>query len=345
MGKHLRVPDSRARRRARSIGLIGAVALATGGTMLQAPPASAGLLPSTTTVSASPTTSFVGTPVTVTANVSLLGLPGLGITPTGTVAFKFVRGTTQVNLGSAPLNSCLLTACTASRTTTAIPGGGPGTVTATYSGDTFLNPSSASTGVTVNYLPEPPPTTSTTESCAPNTSCTTQQLSANNGDSLMTVSSPASASGDTITASLTQGASFTCPGQTDISTGAAMGTFDNTANVEKTIVYRIEDDAGAVALHNNYVANGAQYVSCFASPNPFQGYRRLGPGTSNYTYGAAQLVNTPQGPFYMAQLGSCVNNSGQRPCFQLLDGSGLSPGSKYMELTVHTLPGDPKIIP
>jgi hypothetical protein len=343
VGNHLRRPNLGTRTRAAAL-LAAAVATTAAG-VLQAPAASAGVLPSTTTVSASPATSYAGTPVTVTATVSLLGLPGLGITPTGSVSFAFDRGTTHVNIGSAALGACLLTTCTASRTTSSLPAGGAGIITAVYSGDTFLTPSSATTGVTVNFQPDPPPTSSTSASCAPNTACSTQQITANNGDNTLTVSSPSSGSGDTITASLTEGQTLTCPGQTDQSTGAALATFDNTANVEKTIVYRIDDDAGAVALSNNYSNNGAQYISCFASTTPFQGYRRLGPGPGNYTYGAAQQVTTPYGVFYEAQLGQCVNNGGQRPCFQLLDGSGLPAGQKYVEITVHTLPGDPKLYP
>ncbi|HUR51226.1 MAG TPA: Ig-like domain repeat protein, partial [Mycobacteriales bacterium] len=155
MGKHLQPPD-RMRRKARAAAVLGAFAVAGSASLLQAPPASAGILPSTTTVSASPTTSYINTPVTVTATVSLLGLPGLLVTPTGTVSFAFDRGTTHVNIGSATIAGCLLTTCTVSRTTSSLPGGGAGTITASYSGDTFLAPSSATTPVTVNFLPEPP---------------------------------------------------------------------------------------------------------------------------------------------------------------------------------------------
>jgi len=333
------ISPNRRRQKARSAALLGALALASAGTLLQAPPASAGILPSTTTLSVSPGTSYIGTPVALTSTVSLLGLPGLGITPTGTVTFKYDAGTTHITIGSNSLATCLLTTCSVSRSTSSLPAGS-GTITATYSGDTLLATSSASSSVTVNYLPEPPPAQSSSNSCGSGQPCATTQIQVSDGTNTdkLTVTAGPSNQSQSVSASLTPGATLDCPLEPgDADSGQAVATVDNTANdAEKTVVYRVEGPA-SVTIHNNY-ANSTDQLVCFASPTPFNGHSPSG-------YGPAPLYNTPYGQFYEAELGSCVNHSGNRPCFQLLDGSGLPPGSKYVEITVHTLPGDPKVHP
>jgi hypothetical protein len=277
----------------------------------------------------------------MTSTVSLLGLPGLGITPAGTVTFKYDAGSTHITLGTSTIGSCLLTTCTVSRTTSSLPAGS-GTITATYSGDTLLAASSASSGVTVNYLPEPPPATSDSNSCGSGQACSTSEIQVSDGTNTdkLTVYAASSPSGQSqsVSGALTPGATLDCPLQAgDSDSGQAVATFDNTAtDASKSVVYRVEGPA-SVTIHNNY-ANSTDRLVCFASPTPFNGHSPSG-------YGPAPLYNTPYGQFYEAELGSCVNHSGYRPCFQLLDGSGLPPGSKYVEITVNTQPGDPKVHP
>ena len=115
----------------------------------------AALLPTTTTVSASPATTTAGSPVTLTATIKVVSLDGLA---SGSVAFKVSSVTPALALGSAPVGSCtpLLMQCTATLTTTALPVG-TDVVTATYSGDGVSGGSSGSTTVVVGPAPPPPP--------------------------------------------------------------------------------------------------------------------------------------------------------------------------------------------
>lgn len=115
----------------------------------------AGGIPSGTSIVASPSTANFGHPVTLTANVSSIGL-GTLVIPSGTVTFVGPGG---LNLGTATITSpCLLTIipCDASITTTALPVG-TDTVTANYSGDVLSSTSSGTTTVTViSTRPSPP---------------------------------------------------------------------------------------------------------------------------------------------------------------------------------------------
>ncbi|KAA1418710.1 hypothetical protein F0U44_09445 [Nocardioides humilatus] len=113
-------------------------------------PASA-IIPTTTTLAASPTSTVKDAPVTLTATVSISGLGGILIAPSRQVTFTATAGGPPVQLGSANLPSgCLftITICTASLTTTALPVGNV-TVTATYAGDSIASASSGTKQVTV----------------------------------------------------------------------------------------------------------------------------------------------------------------------------------------------------
>jgi hypothetical protein len=141
--------------RYRSASLLAApLALAvTAGLTLAAPPVhAAGSLPTTTTLSASPSTTTAGTPVALKATIKVVSLDGLA---SGTVAFKATNGGPAVTLGTAPVGSCtpVLMQCTASLTTTALPTG-TDVVTGTYSGDDV---SAGSSGKTTVVVAPPPP--------------------------------------------------------------------------------------------------------------------------------------------------------------------------------------------
>ncbi len=116
-----------------------------------APAQSAGILPTSTTVQASPSPVLVGSPVTLKATVSVLGLGGLLVTPTGQVTFSAVNNGPPVTLGSAGLSACLalVTPCTATLTTSAL-AVGTNTITATYAGDLLAAGSSRTTSVQVD---------------------------------------------------------------------------------------------------------------------------------------------------------------------------------------------------
>ena len=143
---------------AAALGLAAGVALAT-----PTPAQAAGPLPTSTQVQASASSVISGTPVTLVARVSVLNLGGLIITPTGSVAFTASTGGPAVPLGSATLSSglsCLLTTCTATLTTTALPVG-TNTVKASYTGDLLAAASSATTTVQVNPVPDTAPSAPT----------------------------------------------------------------------------------------------------------------------------------------------------------------------------------------
>jgi hypothetical protein len=110
------------------------------------------LLPTSTTVSASPGTVFVGQTTNITATVGFLDLL---ITPTGSVSFTATDGGPTLVLGSASLSSpclILLISCTATIQAT-FPSPGLYSVTASYGGDVLSNPSLGAT--TVDVVPAP----------------------------------------------------------------------------------------------------------------------------------------------------------------------------------------------
>ncbi len=153
----------RRRRRAAARVLLVLAALPVVAVGLVTSPASAAV-PTTTTLSATPTASLVGAPVTLTATVSLSGVGGVLIAPTRTVSFSATNGGPTVQLGTAQLPSgCLFTirVCSVSLTTTALPIGNV-TATATYVGDSIANASSGSTQVSVApRTPDAPTLTAT----------------------------------------------------------------------------------------------------------------------------------------------------------------------------------------
>jgi uncharacterized membrane protein YgcG len=111
--------------------------------------ASAGILPTTTTVTATPSTLVEGAPLTLIATVGPLDL---AVTPTGTVTFTAADGGTSVLLGISPTSTCviLLSTCTATlNTTIADVPNGTYVITATYSGDTLSDGSVGTTTIAV----------------------------------------------------------------------------------------------------------------------------------------------------------------------------------------------------
>ena len=150
-------PRSGPQRALRAAAALAVVGLVAAGSSLLAPSASAaGILPTTTTVTASPASSTQGDAVTLTATVKVLGLPGLGITPTGSVSFTALDGPSSTPVGSQALGACLLKTCTASISTTALPVGTT-SVKATYAGDLLAAASSGFAAVSVAPVPDPEP--------------------------------------------------------------------------------------------------------------------------------------------------------------------------------------------
>jgi hypothetical protein len=330
-------------RASRQRGRLVVVAAATAALMTGAMTAAAqsqavGLLPTSVDISTSSHEITYDTSVTLKATLLPLGtsLPGVGFTPRGTITFIANAGEGDYTLGSVPVGGCFLRSCTVRLTTDGLDEGF-NLVRAKYSGDlVFKGSTSNNTAIQVDTPPEPEPTSSDTNTCAAGQSCSTDTITADGGSTALTVSTPPSGQQNTVTASLTEGETLHCPGDDDTPPGSALATFTSTAtDVEKTVVYHVEGPA-AVTWHNNYVANGSLALGCYAADHPFNGY-------TNGAYGPATLVMEPFGDFYEAQLGSCANNGpNNRPCFSLLDGSALP--NPYVEITIHTQPGDPKFI-
>jgi Bacterial Ig-like domain (group 3) len=288
-------------------------ALSVGGLAVALAPAAvaAGPIPSTTTISASPSSGTVGTSVTLTAKVAAAIVGGVIITPSGTVSFTYVNGSSSGSLGQATLGSCLLTACTAKLVTNALPPG-TSTITGVYSGDALVASSSNTASVTMN-----PPLvlgSSSTVTCNAGAFCETGTVKSSNGSNTMDVLSTPSASKQTVTAKLETGKNLHCPQNEDNQTGA-LGTFSVSVNdTTKTVTYTGNGNVGR-AMFNNYAMH-TQFAGCFGSPTPFNGY-------VGGVYGPAQFVAN-DGNLYEAQLSNCANNGGTLPCFtnrQNADGS------------------------
>lgn len=326
MGRRSEKSSIGARRAHRSAFAALSAALAMAASLAVAPAASAAVLSTTTTVTATPATSVEGTAVTIKATVYLKPVGGLILTPSGKVFFSALQGTHVTQLGSATLGSCLLTTCDASITTTAIPAGST-YAQASYAGDLVAKTSFGSAQITVT-APPPPVDASTSKTCPADQTCTTDTITSANGLTQLTVTSTGSAGGQTVTASLQQGPSMNCPGDTDPHTGAR-ATFDSTATTGEKIVHYVGHGAVGLQMDTNY-GNHTSYVGCFGMPTPFMGY--VGGAYTNAPF-------VPADGLYEAQLSSCANNSGQRPCFTNI--GGLSGDDEY---EVHTLPGDPRFI-
>jgi hypothetical protein len=303
-------------------------ALAIGGMSVALAPAASAAIPSTTTVSASPSSATIGTPVTITARVAAAVVGGVIITPSGSVTFSYVNGSSSGTLGSASIGTCLLSSCTAKITTNALPPG-TNTVKGVYGGDGLVASSSGTTTVTTTQ-----PLVignSSTQTCSAGAFCSTGTVTSPNGSNTMDVLSSPSSSQQTVSAKLESGKNLHCPQNTDNQTGA-LGTFSVTVNdTTKTVTYTGKGNTGRAML-NNYNAHPA-YAGCFGSPTPFNGY-------VYGVYGPAILVHENDGDLYEAQLSSCALHGGALPC--LTNKPGTNGADSYV---VSTPFGDPpKII-
>jgi hypothetical protein len=322
--------------RARRAGL---ALIATAGmavAVLPADPAGAtGSLSTSTTVTATPSTSIVGTPVTLKATVKVLGLNGLGITPKGPVSFtsRNLAGATA-NLGTVSLSSCFLTPCTATLTTSAMPVGTV-SVTARYAGDSLTAPSSGSTAATVN--PNPSPGTSSTVTCYSGQSCDTGTVTSTDSTTKLDVVSSPSSSNQTVSASVSSGALHCAAAAADGPDGdnddddgvfvGALATFSSTAtDSTKKVTYTGTGSTGATMLHQ--YSEHTAYAGCYGSPNPFNGF-------TNGVYGPAPFVAADG--LYEAMLNNCANHGGAKPCFTNV---ASSTSDSYV---VQTLAGDPTL--
>jgi hypothetical protein len=322
----------RGNRRTRAAAVVvGATALV--GAVLAPPADAAGSLSSSTTLSASPASATVGTPVTLTATIKVLGLDGLGVTPTGTVSFTSNNAVgTTVALGSAPVGACLLTTCTATLTTSAMPVGTT-QATGSYSGDGLVAPSSGSTAVTITAPPSGAPAGTVT--CYAGDPCSTGNLQSTDGTTGLNVTAAPSSQTQTVSGSLGAGTLPCKAGGKPDNDGddddgvfvGALATFSSTApDATKTIDYTGNGTTGSIMYHQ--YSEHTAYAGCYASPKPFNGY-------TSGKYGPAPLINGQ----YVAMLSNCANNGGALPCVTNVKGSGSTDTYR-----VKAPAGDPKIV-
>jgi Big-like domain-containing protein len=332
--KHRVTSNSPVARRA-TVFTVGAAAVLIGGLLAPAVSQAAGGLPSSTTVTASPASTTSGNAVTLSATVKVLGLNGLGITPTGSVNFSVKNSAgVVVSLGSAPISSCLLTACTATLTSSSIP---VGTVSATgsYPGDSLVGPSSGSTALTV--APNPTPGSATAVTCYSGQPCDTGTLNSTDSTTQLDVRANPSANTQTVTASLGSGTLHCVAGGKPDNDGddddgvfvGALATFSSTAtDAGKTITYTGTGHTGVIMQHQ--YSEHTAYAGCYGSPKPFKGYTKG-------VYGQAPF-NATDG-LYVAMLSNCANNGGAVPCVTNVDNAGDA--DSYV---VKAPAGDPKVV-
>lgn len=299
----------------------------------------AGGLPSSTTLAVAPQSSTAGTQVTLTATIKVLGLNGLGVTPTGSVAFTAKNaGGATVGLGSGTVGACLLTVCKATLTTSFIPVNTV-SVTASYGGDGLVAPSSGSHAVTVSQPTNPGSSSMVT--CYPGQACDTGTMTSTDNTTKLDVKTGASSGSQTVAGSLGNGtlhciepaeAGEAPPGDRDDDDGVfvgALATFSSTANdVTKTITYTGTGSTGATMNHQ--LQEHPNRAGCYGSVTQFKGF-------THGTYGNATF-NAADG-MYEAILGTCSFTHNVLPCMKGVSGSGTT-----YSYVVTAPPGDPKII-
>jgi hypothetical protein len=333
--------------------ILGLVAVAASVTAVAAPAASAaGILPSTTTVTASSPWVTPGDTVALTATVKVLGLPGLGVLPTGSVTFSSPGATSA----QGSLGFCLLKTCTASASMV-LPVAGTRTITATYSGDLLAAASSSTTAVTV-YAP----------AAADSTSCPASQVFCSayaetgdcSADSPQTcvsldVTDANSSTARTVNAALITGDQPSCADD-PANPNTPWALFSSTSPDARKLVQMefYGPQATALAPLDGGGNLSYQWFGCYTSNKPFTGYLGGGSNHNAGTLGPAPLV----GGFYQAKLPKCDGSPYINPDSNSLD--GLNPGSPLpcvaldysdnffgtrLDITIETTPGDPKYIP
>jgi len=332
--------SSRRIRRAPIVALVtaglvaGSVAAATGAQ-------AAGGLPSGTTMSVSPSSVAYGTPVTYSATVKVLGLNGLGITPTGSITFSVKNAAgTVAPIGTAPISSCLLTACTATLTSAAAPFGTT-TALANYPGDGVVAPSSTSTPFTVGA------SNSGTVVCYPSQPCDTGTVSSSDQSTTSELKTPGSSGFQTLSVSVGSGALHCVeppdnedsprnnPDADDIYLGALTTFSSSASDVVKTLIYT---GTGAVAANMQQITSKhPTHAGCYGSPTPFQGF-------VNGQYTTARFVTADQ--LYEAVLATCEYSKKFSPDKKtaILPCNTPSGNSTSYTWTVTAPPGDPKFI-
>ncbi len=231
----------------RSLTVLAAVlTLAATALVSAAAPAQAVALPTTTTLAVSSTNVTQGDSVTLTASVSVSGVGGLVVTPSGSVTYSAVSSAGSVQLGSSPVaTGCTLSPCTSTLTTTDLPVGDV-VVTARYDGDAHTQPSSGTANVHVApvVVPPTPPTLTATDQVG---SVSLHWVAGSEGGTVASYS---------LYRSATSGGSFT-----KIAGNLPTGDYqDTTVPTGTTFFYRATtvDADGVESIHSNEASGQSQ---------------------------------------------------------------------------------------
>ena len=287
--------------------------------------AMAGLVPTSTTVLASPDLISSSGSATLTATVQY----GLLITPTGTVTFTDT--TNNAVLGKAKLSGpCLLSLklCTAQLNVSASQlSAGQNQIQASYGGDLLSAPSSGSTYL---YTPE---NSGDDFTCTVNEPCTDSDTSPD-GSAALSVRAGASSGPDTLLLSFsTIPLSCSTPNTGDI------GVFDVTdPTVSDDVIMHTYGVFGFNAQTAHPIVDGLGGHVCFDSPTEFT------------TASGAPATQQPDGSFE-GVLAPCVGglNASNAPCIEGGSFSSTGDGTGTYEINVVVVPSpyetDPKMGP
>jgi hypothetical protein len=339
MSKHRTQP-----RRGRRIAISALAALSLAGTGVVAAQSSqaAGLLPTTTTVTATPSTAGERRNVHLVATVKVLGLPGLGVLPTGTVTFTSDDANTNIVglLGTAKLGFCLLTACTATFDTTDFVQGAD-TYTATYSGDTVSKASAATGSVTITRNVGDYSNNSSVSCLKGSRTCDAGLITDGGGTWLDTFTDDnVGATANHTVAEQVGAGTLGCASAASGGAGA-LATFTDTPAVSsyKHAVYTVTDSLAASNLAAAFTAHPS-YIGCYASDTPFLNGQTNAPATQN----------PADGNLYEGPLPSCGYVSfGTAVCFDAFPDTNpygeTAPGDFQVSITWgFGTPADPKFV-
>ena len=301
----------------------------------------AGLLSTTTTVTVAPSPAGLYREVKITATIKLLGvLPGLLITPTGSVAFRSAQytggGIDPTLIGSAPVGTCLLTTCTATVYTSNL-ATGPITVSAAYSGDSLAKGSSGAGAATIDLTSY---TNSSSVPCAKTAEeCDAGLIRSNDGSTYLFTAFD----GTTGTAHTLNEALDVTPAPSACNAGGVVAQFTDTPDVTgyKDSYYTVTDPTEAAALIAENAAH-PDVQGCFESTSEFNEF-------DGSSLAPAPAVVESDGTFFEGPLPSCTLTSGAAPCFNFdNDDQYFNANPNDVQIDVkweNGIPGDPKYTP
>lgn len=280
-------------------------------------------LPSTLSVSATP--SEDGSQVTFVATVKVLNLPGLIITPSGSVTFTNNNAT---QIGSpAKIASCLLTTCTATMTapTSALnfANSNLDTITASWPGDLIAAPASNTVDVSASDCGQ--------YGCVAQVENTTTDL-------YITSDSDTGS----ITASL-GGAALPC----SVSGGGSVGNI-GMSGLDSDVSIDLDYYGAAGTAYANVVEQAKHDYMCWVKPTSFPAWTNNGsptftgtPSDFNRLGPAALITSGPYAGQYAGLLPDCGELGDVEFDYACISDQGPSEGGNFFT-HIETPPGDPR---